>query len=164
MELVPLSALRAMHFNDQYFAQAVYQDRRNSSSPDLVSVVRDQIPSDPTTHADGEVGISSRWWYLPGMFKPVFQCGSCTLQALPPGEDGGAVFSVQFRGVKQRYDAAATGDGQVDRAVCPSVELYKVPSMDLDSKSRLAKECASGPGMSRVSSACMHAPARVCWK
>ena len=98
----------SMHFNDEYFAQSVYEARASSTSADLVSSLREKIPADPCEHADGTVSISSRWWYLPGMFKPVFRCGTCTptqREGMPSG-DQGAAFSDRLRRIKEKHDAA----------------------------------------------------------
>ena len=59
--------------------------------PDLLSTVRRQVPSDPVEHKDGSVGVSSRWWYLAQMYKPIAHCGRCIKvpsqeAAEPPGK------------------------------------------------------------------------------
>ena len=53
-------------FNDQYFRERVYQDQATADTPDLCAAYRRLIPSDPMEHEYGKLGISSRWWYLPG--------------------------------------------------------------------------------------------------
>ena len=53
------------HFDDAYFREDVYKDPGTS-----LSHVR-QVPSDPLEHCHGSVGISSRWRYRPGMYKPL---------------------------------------------------------------------------------------------
>ena len=60
------------HFNDAYFKEGVYKDPGTS-----LAHVR-LVPSDPVEHCQGSVGISSRWWYLPLMYKPVAHCERCT--------------------------------------------------------------------------------------
>ena len=65
-------------FNDKYFSEAVYRNVVTSETPDLLSGSRRHVPSSPREHAHGDVGISSRWWYLPGMYKPVHYCERCT--------------------------------------------------------------------------------------
>ena len=68
----------SFHFNDRYFRQFVYQSQGTSVKPDKLAAYRRQVPSDPVEHAPGNVGISSRWWYLPGMYKPAAHCTWCT--------------------------------------------------------------------------------------
>ncbi len=59
-------------FNDEYFREAVYKTAATSPA------YRRQVPTDPLEHRHGEVGISSRWWYLLGMYKPLADCHRCT--------------------------------------------------------------------------------------
>ena len=68
----------SFHFNDRYFRQFVYQSQGTSAKPDKLAAYRRQVPSDPVEHGPGNVGISSRWWYLPGMYKPAAHCTRCT--------------------------------------------------------------------------------------
>ena len=65
-------------FNDQYFRDHVYQQQATSEKPCLLSVNRMRAPRDPVVHSYGEVGVSSRWWYLTPMYKPSSTCGACT--------------------------------------------------------------------------------------
>ena len=67
-------------FNDQYFRDHLYQRRATTEKFCPAEVYRDRVPSDPLVHADGHVGISSRWWYLAPMYKPVNVCSVCTHQ------------------------------------------------------------------------------------
>ena len=68
----------SFHFNDRYFRQFVYQSQGTSAKPDKLAAYRRQVPSAPVEHGPGNVGISSRWWYLPGMYKPAAHCTWCT--------------------------------------------------------------------------------------
>ena len=68
----------SFHFNDRYFRQFVYQSQGTSVKPDKLAAYRRQVPSAPVEHGPGNVGISSRWWYLPGMYKPAAHCTRCT--------------------------------------------------------------------------------------
>ena len=63
-------------FNDKYFRDHVYQQQATSQKPCLLSVKRMRAPSDPAVHSYGEVGVSSRWWYLAPMYKPSSTCGA----------------------------------------------------------------------------------------
>ena len=52
--------------------------RETSHSPEAIAVHRRKVPSDPVVHCHGAVGVSSRWWYLSGMYKPVVgKCHCC---------------------------------------------------------------------------------------
>ena len=67
-----------MHYNDRYFSHAVYDDKATSSTPAESVGMRQHIPDDPVEHSDGNVGVTSRWWYLSGMYHPEAHCGACT--------------------------------------------------------------------------------------
>ena len=90
------------HFNDKYFKEKVY----NNPSASLAHVR--QVPSDPLEHAHGSVGISSRWWYRPGMYKPEAWCQGCC--RFPDDFD-------------ERMAASRTKRSKVD----PTQELYVIP-------------------------------------
>ena len=52
--------------------------KETSHSPEALAIHRRRVPHDPVVHGPGEVGVSSRWWYLPGMYKPVVsKCHCC---------------------------------------------------------------------------------------
>ena len=53
------------------------QDQTTSATPNLLAAHRTVLPDDPVEHAHGKVGNSNRWWYLPGMYKPVSRCAHC---------------------------------------------------------------------------------------
>ena len=107
-------------FNDAFFRSSVYQDQNTSTSPDLLALVRRMVPSDATEHKPGGVGVSSRWWYLPGMFKPIQYCGRCTRP--PRGQTGGAFLTQALR----RLGAARAGSAPPATRVATS-ELYRIP-------------------------------------
>jgi hypothetical protein len=69
---------RSFFFNDKYFKERVYLNTATSMSPEAMAAHRRSTPDDPIEHASGSVGVSSRWWYLPGMYRPQQQCGRCT--------------------------------------------------------------------------------------
>ena len=138
-----------MFFNDKYFTDAVYQDRQTSATPDLLAPARRMVPTDPVEHSNGQVGYSSRWWYLPGMFKPETQCGHCTKRpkvAAPTGP-AGKVFAGILRGRHDKYVAAGkkSAEGGAGQDEVKSGELYSVPSIDNASKKTLALECVFWP-------------------
>ena len=64
-------------FNDQYFRDSVYQQQATSQKPCLLAVNRMRAPGDHAVHSYGEVGVSSRWWYLPPRYKPPSECSAC---------------------------------------------------------------------------------------
>ena len=72
-----MSGVWGYHLNDR-FRQFVDQAQGTSAKPDKLAAYRRQVPSDPVEHGPGNVGISSRWWYLPGMYKPAAHCTWCT--------------------------------------------------------------------------------------
>ena len=120
-------ACGSYHFNDRYFKQFVYQAQGTSAKPDKLAAYRRQVPSDPVEHGPGKVGISSRWWYLPGMYKPAAHCTRCTE---PETVDPGGVLLGQLRRRIRSKQPSVDASGEVSRAV-PAVsrtqELYRVP-------------------------------------
>ena len=65
-------------FDDAYFRNHVYRNVLTSTEPDLLAAHRREVPTDPLEHCHGEVGVSSRWWYLARMYKISGWCGHCT--------------------------------------------------------------------------------------
>ena len=63
------SGCQSYFFNDKYFKEKVSREFEEIS-----------VPGDPVQHEAGSVGVSSRWWYLAGMYRPVHYCGRC----IPP--------------------------------------------------------------------------------
>ena len=58
-------------YNDKYFRAKMRDDLSDAS-------IRRAVPDDPVKHTSGKVGVSSRWWYLPGMYNvTVEQCACC---------------------------------------------------------------------------------------
>ncbi len=111
-------------FNDEYFRERVYQDQATAETPDLCAAYRRRIPSDPTEHSHGVVGISSRWWYLPGMYKPVAFCERCTRprQGMTPG----AGFAAAMR-QRQRNALYASRNAGLAAPVERTGQLYRIP-------------------------------------
>ncbi len=122
-------------FNDQYFRERVYQDQATADTPDLCAAYRRLIPSDPMEHEYGKLGISSRWWYLPGMYKPVTYCERCTRPC--PGMSSGARFASALR--ERRRDVAAP--------VQRTSQLYRIPRIrSIGSTFRpWSRECITWP-------------------
>ena len=117
---------RSLHFNDQYFKESVYELRSTSTTPDFLSAQRRQLPYDPTEHTYGNVGDSSRWWYLPGMYQPEQYCGRCTKPAcleVTPGR----MMLAQLESRKAKYEAAAKQSKEGIRASLTSGTLYRIP-------------------------------------
>ena len=105
------SSCGAFFFNAEYFTQTVYQDQSTSSTADLHARYLRTGPTDPLVHAPGDVGYSSRWWYLPGMYTPVVDsCKCCT--------------GMESEGAKaiRRMSEARTG-----HRVSKTAELYRMP-------------------------------------
>ena len=114
-------------FNDKYFSDSVYSDRSTSSTPDLLAAHRRGVPDDPVVHATGGVGVSSRWWYLSGMYTPTVESCHCCSGKESPGQ--------QFA----RRMAETTSGPVVDR----TSQLYRIPVAMISGDQ--AKECISWP-------------------
>ena len=99
----------SVHFNDAYFKEDVYKDLGAS-----LSQVR-QVPSDPVEHRPGSVGISSRWWYRPGMHKPLAQCHRCT----PPPVELGAIMAYKQKHPEPQPVVDSTGELYVIPCIIP---------------------------------------------
>ena len=102
-------------FNDKYFREVVYKAERSSGS-DMLSAVRRVVPSDAAEHSGSPPGVSSRWWYLPGMYRPVQHCGRCTV---PPRTSGTFLSRVLRR---PRQEASSGSAPRVSTS-----QLYRVP-------------------------------------
>jgi len=98
-------------FNDKYFSEVVYQNQVTSQKPDLLAAYRRAVPDDPVRHEPGQVGISSRWWNLPGMYTPVVSNCHCCSGPESPAE-------------KLKRRMAETVRGPV---VNRTNELYRIP-------------------------------------
>ena len=89
---------RSFYFNDKYFKEQVYLNTASGASPEAMATYRRSAPHDPVEHISGAVGISSRWWYLPGMYRPQQHCGRCTATSQ---QTTGASFSASHLGEPQ---------------------------------------------------------------
>ena len=119
-------------FNDSYFRERVYQDQATSEKPDLLAAYRRRVPSDPCTHSSGAVGISSRWWYLPQMYKVICHCERCT----KPESSAGARFTAAMRAREANVKAT------IDR----TQQLYRIPRVRAaDDNDVWARECVTWP-------------------
>ena len=81
-----------------------------------------QVPDDPMAHRPGSVGISSRWWYLPGMYHPVKFCERCTRP--PAGMTAGAFLS---RALRQRQQAHSQARPSLPEPIQKTGQLYRIP-------------------------------------
>ena len=83
------------------------------------------MPDDPVVHAPGAVGVSSRWWYLPGMYTPVVHgCHCCS--------------GIEASGPK--LSRTMTEDNAF---VQKTAELYRIPIVSKPGDE--AKECITWP-------------------
>ena len=126
-------------FNDKYFSESVYRDSVTSSTPDLLAAYRRDVPTDPLEHAYGHVGESSRWWYLPGMYKPSQHCSRCT--RAPRMEDGAAGMFLSRLLRKRRDEFAAGRAPTVDK----TGQLYRIPRVRAALGEPWAAECVTWP-------------------
>ena len=143
-----------MFFNDKYFSSVVYQDRQTFGL-DLLAAVRRIVPTDPCEHSYGQVGVSSRWWYLHGMYKPEMQCKCCTKPELIPVSgtkkekvEAGKMFSSMLRKKREeKYEAARakSASGGHGQDVMKTGELYRSPCLDIMDQKTAAAECVSWP-------------------
>ena len=102
-----------------------------STSPDLLAAYRRQVPTDPLEHRHGEVGVSSRWWYLLRMYSISGWCGRCT-KVLAKTRKAGDFLKNQMKRSQQRY-VAGTHFATVGR----TNQLYVVPCV----RSRIRPPC-----------------------
>jgi hypothetical protein len=109
-------------FNDKYFSEAVYRNVVTSETPDLLSGSRRHVPSSPREHAHGDVGVSSRWWYLPGMYKPVHYCERCTR---PPADQTAAQAFTEVLRQKHADHLAGRSYEQGSMHVTKTGQLYR---------------------------------------
>ena len=139
----------SLMYNDQYFRDNIYQTRATTGKPCPMSVHGGASPSEPLVHAHGHVGVSSRWWYLSPMYKPVAACGACTP---PPEEQSPRLLRVRYGSKAAPRRVPQT---QVASYVRPPLQrtgqLYRVarmrPSSELSSEGRepWARECVTWP-------------------
>ena len=110
--------------------------------------MRQLIPDDPVKHSDGNVGVTSRWWYLSGMYHPEAHCGMCTKPEEVEVARAGETFLDRMRRVRNlKYEAAGANSarGEAGQSAVASKELYRVPCVDLSSRHRLSSNCIFWP-------------------
>ena len=137
-----------MHYNDKYFSHQVYDDKATSSTPAESVGMRQHIPDDPVEHSDGNVGVTSRWWYLSGMYHPEAHCGACTKPEAIAEARAGETFLDRIQRIRKRKYAAAgslSARGVAGQSVVSSQELYRVPCVDLSSRDVLSSNCIFWP-------------------
>jgi len=137
-----------MHYNDRYFSHQVYDDKATSSTPAESVGMRHLIPDDPIEHSDGNVGVTSRWWYLSGMYHPEAHCGACSKPEKVEEARAGETFLDRMRRVRTRkYEAAGatSARGEAAQSAVASKELYRVPCVDLSSRHRMSSNCIFWP-------------------
>ena len=136
-------------YNDQYFRDYIYQTRATTGKPCPMSVHGGASPSEPLVHAHGHVGVSSRWWYLSPMYKPVAACGACTP---PPEEQSPRLLRVRYGSkAAPRYVPQTQVASYVRPPLQRTGQLHRVPRMrpssELSSEGRepWARECVTWP-------------------
>ena len=91
-------------YNDKYFRTKMRDELCDPNT-------RRAVPDDPILHSSGKVGVSSRWWYLPGMYNiTVEQCPCCNGK-----EAAGPKLARRMAEATSGPKIAATG------------ELYRIP-------------------------------------
>ena len=119
------SGCQSYFFNDKFFKEKVCRELE----PALVA-------DDPVEHQPGSVGVSSRWWYLAGMYRPVHFCGRCT----PP--EGTSAGEALIASMRSRAEDHASGG-----PIAKTGELYTIPYMRREGAPFMAvsKECRTWP-------------------
>ena len=110
--------------------------------------MRQLIPDDPVEHSDGNVGVTSRWWYFSGMYHPEAHCGACTKPEVVEEARAGETFLDRLRRIRKRKYAAAgstSARGEAGQSAVVSKELYRVPCVDLSSRHLLSSNCIFWP-------------------
>ena len=131
---------RSLFFNDQYFKESVYQLRVTSTSPDLLSPLRRQLPYDPSEHSYGNVADSSRWWYLFGMYQPSVYCTRCTR----PGKNADPTLMESMALRTAQYTDAQEQSKKGKKASSVNTgSLYRIPYVG--TIPRMAHECITWP-------------------
>ena len=125
----------SLHFNDEYFREAVYEGRRTSSKPDLLCLSRRRSPADPCEYSEEQVEESSRWWYLPGMYQPDVVCSRCTPSGL--GVSGASLLET-LRAREAQYSGSSSS------APVRTQQLYAIPRGGHRSEG-WALECVTWP-------------------
>ena len=115
-------ACRSFFFNDKFFKERIYLHVSTSASPELMAAYRRTSPDHPVKHQAGCVGASSRWWYMPGMFKPLLHCGRCT-PAVDRSEPGRFLASMRARTAAKMKASKKT----VVESVEKTEDLYVIP-------------------------------------
>ena len=116
-------------FNDEYFRDEVYREVTTSEKPCRLATVTRQVPDDPVEHKEGSVGVSSRWWYLPGMYKPKLHCGRCVKKPVkkPDVSPGKSLAQRMIQQAKFARQSEATGKVITREPVSKTGELYIIP-------------------------------------
>ena len=114
--------------------------------------MRHLIPDDPMQHTDGSVGVTSRWWYLSGMYHPEAHCGACTKPEAVAEARAGETFLDRIQRIRKRKYAAAgstSARGEAGQSAVASKELYRVPCADRSSRHSLSSNCIFWPRYSQ---------------
>ena len=132
---------RSLFFNDQYFKESVYQLRVTSTSPDLLSPLRRQLPYYPIEYSYGNVVDSSRWWYLLGMYQPSVHCTRCTR----PAKNGAAASLLETMASRtaQYTEAQEQSKKGKKTSSVTTGSLYRIPYVG--TIPRMAHECITWP-------------------
>ena len=150
-----------MFFNDRYFSHQVYDDKATSSTPAEAAGLRQHIPDDPIEHSDGKVGVTSRWWYLSGMYHPEAHCGFCSKpEKVEEPRAGESFLDRMRRDRKRKYDDAGvtSARGEAGQSAVVTKDLYRVPCVDLSSRHCLSSNCIFWPRYSQGTFVLMDKP------
>ena len=99
--------------------------KETSHSPEALAAHRRRVPHDPVVHGPGEVGVSSRWWYLPGMYKPVVSKCHCCDGPAHTGNVSGKQANESLRAKTAKHEAGTHDIPRVQK----TSDLYKIPAV-----------------------------------
>ena len=124
----------SFYFNDSGFKEC-YSSTAGCVASDDASVFRPEVPSDPTAHRGGEeIGVTSRWWMDPSMYKPDKWCGRCVSPADHPrpvahaGEMASRALRARARAKASAKACAEAGVPKMEPVV-ETQRLYRIPRL-----------------------------------
>ena len=126
----------SFHFNDTYFRETIFHNSGTAPHPELIHIAHKAVPSDPVQRLPGQVDVSNRWWYLPGMYRPTQRCGCCT----PLKAERGTFLS--------RMRTRSARHSEADTVVVKTNQLYRIPRAEIVGQTGkyIAKEQVTWPG------------------
>jgi len=119
----------SLDFNDTYFSHRLYEMKETSHSPEALAAHRRIVPHDPVVHGPGEVGVSSRWWYLPGMYKPVVSKCHCCDGPAHTAEDDKDIPGKRLNDSMEKDHAKFAAQSADIPHIHKTSDLYRIPTV-----------------------------------